>query len=272
MSDIFLAALVSGAFAGFAVDVSLYPIDTLKTRLQSPKGFLASGGFTGIYRGLGSVAIGSAPGAALFFTVYETSKFYTPDNSLGHMMSASFGEIAACLVRVPTENVKTRMQINSSNSSLSKTVKQILKGEGVRNMYNGFGITLMREIPFAFIQFPIYERMKLLVSTYQSEPASPIQSAICGSFGGAIAAAVTTPLDVVKTRLMVGEDIQGVKYTSVGDTVKRIVRDEGRMTLLNGIQPRIMWISIGGFVFFGAYEACKGIVGNVVGSRKREGI
>ena len=152
MSDIFLAALVSGAFAGFAVDVSLYPIDTLKTRLQSPKGFLASGGFTGIYRGLGSVAIGSAPGAALFFTVYETSKFYTPDNTLGHMMSASFGEIAACLVRVPTENVKTRMQINSSNSSLSKTVKQILKGEGVRNMYNGFGITLMREIPFAFIQ------------------------------------------------------------------------------------------------------------------------
>ncbi|GMH54280.1 hypothetical protein TL16_g01641 [Triparma laevis f. inornata] len=223
MSDIFLAALVSGAFAGFAVDVSLYPIDTLKTRLQSPKGFLASGGFTGIYRGLGSVAIGSAPGAALFLR-------------------------------------------------LSKTVKQILKGEGVRNMYNGFGITLMREIPFAFIQFPIYERMKLLVSTYQSEPASPIQSAICGSFGGAIAAAVTTPLDVVKTRLMVGEDIQGVKYTSVGDTVKRIVRDEGRMTLLNGIQPRIMWISIGGFVFFGAYEACKGIVGNVVGSRKREGI
>lgn len=46
----------------------------------------------------------------------------------------------------------------------------------------------------------------------------------------------------------------------------------GRMTLLNGIQPRIMWISIGGFVFFGAYEVCKGIVGNVVGSRKREEI
>ena len=40
-------------------------------------------------------------------------------------------------------------------------------------------------------------------------------------------------------------------------TFQRIVRDEGAATLLSGIQPRVMWIGIGGFVFFGAYEGAK---------------
>ena len=69
----FLTALVAGGMAGTSVDVALFPIDTIKTRLQSPKGFLAAGGFRGIYQGLGAAALGSAPGAALFFSVYEVS-------------------------------------------------------------------------------------------------------------------------------------------------------------------------------------------------------
>ena len=55
-------ALLSGAAAGVSVDVSLYPIDTLKTRLQSPQGFWKSGGFRGVYKGLSAAASGSAPG------------------------------------------------------------------------------------------------------------------------------------------------------------------------------------------------------------------
>jgi solute carrier family 25 S-adenosylmethionine transporter 26 len=69
----FLSALVAGGMAGTCVDVALFPIDTIKTRLQSPQGFLKAGGFTGVYQGLGAAAAGSAPGAALFFSVYEVS-------------------------------------------------------------------------------------------------------------------------------------------------------------------------------------------------------
>ncbi|EYC15357.1 hypothetical protein Y032_0037g3475 [Ancylostoma ceylanicum] len=64
--------LVCGAGAGLAVDLGLYPLDTIKTRLQSKQGFLAAGGFRNIYSGMGSVAIGSAPGAALFFLSYRS--------------------------------------------------------------------------------------------------------------------------------------------------------------------------------------------------------
>jgi len=54
-------AAAAGAFAGVSVDLSLFPIDTIKTRLQAPGGFRASGGWRGIYKGIGSVATGSAP-------------------------------------------------------------------------------------------------------------------------------------------------------------------------------------------------------------------
>jgi len=54
-------AAAAGAFAGVAVDVSLFPIDTLKTRIQAPGGFFANGGWRGIYKGIGSVSAGSAP-------------------------------------------------------------------------------------------------------------------------------------------------------------------------------------------------------------------
>lgn len=51
-----------------AVDASLFPLDTLKTRLQSPDGFVRSGGFRGVYSGLGTAVLGSAPTGKVFFS------------------------------------------------------------------------------------------------------------------------------------------------------------------------------------------------------------
>ena len=77
----------------------LFPLDTIKTRIQSQHGFLASGGFRGIYNGLPSTLVGSAPTAALFFTVYDAtkskldgeSKYLNP--TLNQILAANLGEI-----------------------------------------------------------------------------------------------------------------------------------------------------------------------------------
>jgi solute carrier family 25 S-adenosylmethionine transporter 26 len=93
----FLKSLICGGIAGTMVDVALFPLDTLKTRLQSSQGFLKSGGFRGVYKGLSITAIGSAPGAALFFSSYEKSKqqlsSHTKLSPVSiHMTAACIGE------------------------------------------------------------------------------------------------------------------------------------------------------------------------------------
>jgi len=278
----FFAAMIAGGLAGTSVDVALFPIDTIKTRLQSPQGFLAAGGFRGVYQGLGAAALGSAPGAALFFSFYEQLKpkvlriqqnMEIGNESTSHMIAASLGETAACLVRVPTEVVKAKMQTATVSGETKKiglvdTIKLVLNekhgGGPLRSitggLYRGYGITLMREIPFAIVQFPLYEKFKILVGDWQQSPSTPIQGAACGSVSGGIAAAVTTPLDVLKTRLMLGVDKSGIPYKNAMDVFQRTVAEEGMPALLSGIQPRIMWMSIGGFVFFGAYEGFRTIL------------
>lgn len=63
MSILFLLThCKAGGAAGTSVDLLFYPLDTVKTRLQSAQGFFNAGGFRGIYKGVGSVVIGSAPG------------------------------------------------------------------------------------------------------------------------------------------------------------------------------------------------------------------
>jgi solute carrier family 25 (mitochondrial S-adenosylmethionine transporter), member 26 len=178
-------------------------------------GFWKSGGFRGIYNGLSAAAVGSAPGAALFFVTYDTSKQWLEslDNTtlkaapaMTHMTAASIGEVMACLVRVPTEIVKQRMQAGQ-HGTLQETVSATLKRDGFTGFYKGFGTTLLREIPFAFIQFPIYEHLKTSLGNYYERDVRAHEAALCGSVGGAIAAAATTPLDVLKTRLMLNTQV-----------------------------------------------------------------
>jgi solute carrier family 25 S-adenosylmethionine transporter 26 len=253
----------AGALAGLSVDVALFPLDTIKTRLQSPQGFLKAGGFEGVYKGVTAAAGGSMPGAALFFCTYETTKpifeRLLNNGAQAQMVAASVAETMACLVRVPTEVVKQRMQTGMEKSAL-EAVPKIIKNEGIGGIYAGFGVTVMREIPFSAIQFPIYERLKDMWSDAQGHRVAPWQSAACGSFAGGVAAAVTTPLDVIKTRLMLGADSSGVAYQGAFDVYSKVVKNEGFGTLFSGIQPRVMWISIGGFVFFGAYEGAKSML------------
>ncbi|GAB7352427.1 hypothetical protein MBLNU459_g2846t1 [Dothideomycetes sp. NU459] len=256
----YLRSLLAGAVAGSTVDISLYPLDTLKTRLQSSSGFLAAGGFKGVYAGVGSAIVGSAPGAALFFVTYDGIKRAFGSSSASstgvHMLAASLGEVAACAVRVPTEVVKQRAQAKQYPSSLSalSSIVALRHSRGVgamfRELYRGWSITVMREVPFTVIQFPLWEGLKRWAAARDGRTtATAVESALFGSLSGAVAAAATTPLDVLKTRMMLAKEKE-----PVAGMVSRILREEGSGAFFKGVGPRTMWISIGGAVFLGSYQ------------------
>ncbi|KAG6856355.1 hypothetical protein H0H87_005342 [Tephrocybe sp. NHM501043] len=259
----FFQSLVAGGAAGTAVDLLFFPIDTIKTRLQAAQGFARAGGLKGIYKGVGSVVVGSAPGAAVFFSTYETMKKHSPLSQdmapLNHMLSASVGEVAACLIRVPTEVIKTRTQTMTygplGKSSLD-AAKQVLLNDGWSGFYRGFRSTIMREIPFTSLQFPMYELLKSQLSQkLDRKPLYAHEAAICGSIAGGTAAALTTPLDVLKTRVMLDlRDPSKEKLPSLRHRMKDIYVKEGIRALYAGVVPRTLWISAGGAVFLGVYE------------------
>ncbi|EGY17562.1 hypothetical protein VD0002_g6626 [Verticillium dahliae] len=285
MSTPFTTALLAGGLAGTTVDLSLFPLDTLKTRLQSRAGFFPSGGFTGIYRGVGSAIVGSSPGAAFFFCTYEAAKARLTDPArtgaggalpapAAHMVAASLGEVAACAVRVPTEVVKQRAQAGRHPSSASAlaSILALRADRGLvgvwRELYRGWGITVMREVPFTIIQFPLWERLKAWGRARKHRAAAAaaaaggnaddlavvadvgaVESALYGSAAGAVAAGLTTPLDVLKTRVMLSE-----QKVRVADVLRSVWREEGWRAFFAGTVPRITWISIGGAIFLGSYQ------------------
>ncbi|CAA7262782.1 unnamed protein product [Cyclocybe aegerita] len=184
-----------------------------------------------------------------------------------HMIAASVGEVAACLIRVPTEVIKTRMQTSSYGalgSSSYAAAKLVLTNDGLKGFYRGFGITVMREIPFTSLQFPLYELLKLKLSQRLGrKPLYAHEAAICGSIAGGVAAALTTPLDVLKTRVMLDlRDSSKEKLPPLAIQLKAIYVNEGAKALFAGIVPRTLWISAGGAVFLGVYEwAVHGLMG-----------
>jgi hypothetical protein len=141
--------LQASLIAGTTTDLIFYPLDTVKIRLQSKEGFLKNGGFRGVWKGVGSVIVGSGPGgespfhperklslcdltwssrlitAAAFFTTYEYLKRTLPQNidilqkspSSNHLVSSMGAEI----VGRPSQScsmslAKTSLLINRSLS------------------------------------------------------------------------------------------------------------------------------------------------------------
>ena len=253
----FALAVLAGGCASSAVDVAIFPLDTVKTRLQSPLGFHASGGYRGLFSGVTAAALGAAPGGALFFGSYEFSRAELmrrqPSSTPQWMTDATaacVGATASCLLRNPAIVVQQRMQVGQYNS-LRGAISGIVKEGGAVAFYSGLSISIAREIPFAFIQFPIYEALKRLWSGGANREISPSQGALCGSVAGSVAAAATTPLDLLKTRQMLGHAKHGLlRETS------EIIRAEGVGALFSGFVPRVGWMALGGYIFFGVYEQC----------------
>ncbi|KAJ6797862.1 S-adenosylmethionine carrier 1, chloroplastic/mitochondrial-like [Iris pallida] len=260
--------IIAGGTAGFVVEAALYPIDTIKTRLQARYSdqfrCAARGGskiqLKGLYAGLAGNLAGVLPASAIFVGIYEPSKQKLlkvfPENlsAIAHLTAGAIGGAAASLVRVPTEVVKQRMQTGQF-ASAPDAVRLIVAKEGFKGLYAGYSSFLLRDLPFDAIQFCIYEQLRIGYKIAAKRELNDPENAVIGAFAGAITGAITTPLDVLKTRLMVQGSAS--QYNGVISCAQTIIREEGPAALLKGIGPRVLWIGIGGSIFFGVLEKTK---------------
>jgi solute carrier family 25 S-adenosylmethionine transporter 26 len=228
--------MAAGATAGAAVETALYPLDTLKTRMQAARGSGVPMLWKGLYKGLAGNIFGVIPASAIFMGVYEPLKRYVGEQGgsplAAQFIAATAAGTAASLVRVPTEVVKQRMQMGEF-SSATGAVRAILAKEGLRRgLFAGYGSFLLRDLPFDAIEFIAYEQARSALKRALARDLNAPETSAVGALAGVATAIATTPLDVIKTRLMT-QGSSGV-YKGVIDCALRIAREEGPRAFFKG--------------------------------------
>ncbi|CAL9192778.1 unnamed protein product [Musa hybrid cultivar] len=215
--------MVAGSVAGLVEHTAMFPVDTLKTRMQagSPpcqplvglrqtlRAVVSAEGPLGLYRGVGAMGLGAGPAHAVYFSVYELSKESlsreNPNNPAVHAASGVLATIASDAVFTPMDTVKQRLQLKGSPyKGVVDCVSRVLTEEGIRAFYASYKTTVIMNAPYTAVHFATYEAAKRALMEISPESATDerlVVHATAGAAAGALAAAVTTPLDVVKTQL-----------------------------------------------------------------------
>lgn len=217
--------MIAGSIAGSIEHMAMFPVDTLKTRMQaitssaktssltlrqSLGSILKLEGPTGLYRGIAAMGLGAGPAHAVYFSVYESSKKFlssgNPNNSAAHAASGVVATVASDAVFTPMDVVKQRLQLKGSPyQGVWDCVKRVLFEEGIGAFYSSYRTTVVMNAPFTAIHFATYEAAKRGMTEVSPETGDGDETllvhATAGAAAGALAAVLTTPLDVVKTQL-----------------------------------------------------------------------
>lgn len=244
-----LQHLGGGGFAGAVGATVVYPLDTVKTRLQAQsedgkykdvgdcfRKLLLEEGLGSLYNGLIPQLLGIAPEKALKLTVnelvLEILEQHLPGARLWALefIAGGGGGLSQVLVTNPMEVVKLRLQIQTKVAS-PKGLWEMIQELGFRGLYNGSGITLARDVPSSAIFFACYA---LLTQLY------PDQRFWAGFLAAIPATVLVTPLDVIKTRLQMETPPGKEPYRNAYHCGRVLLQQEGLRGLFKGGLLRVL--------------------------------
>lgn len=117
----------------------------------------------------------------------------------------------------------------------------IVKNLGLVGLYRGAGACLLRDVPFSGIYFPTYNHLKRdFFGESQTKKLGILQLLAAGAIAGMPAAYLTTPCDVIKTRLQVEARKGETKYKNIRDCTYRIFHEEGMRAFFKGGPARVL--------------------------------
>ncbi|GJP47247.1 hypothetical protein CLOM_g6458 [Closterium sp. NIES-68] len=196
-------------------------------------------------------------------------------------VAAALGNITSSAILVPKEVIKQRMQAGASGSALH-VLQQTVALEGVAGLYSGYLAALLRNLPTNVLNFSTFEYLKMaILHVNHSTSLRPHESMAAGGIAGALSAALTTPLDVVKTRLMTQARVAvaaagttGAKaevaaraqaaaaytYKGVASTLKHIWVEEGLRGLTRGMTSRILYNAAFSAIGFLSFETARSVL------------
>uniref|UniRef100_A0A7M4FA86 Mitochondrial glutamate carrier 2 n=1 Tax=Crocodylus porosus TaxID=8502 RepID=A0A7M4FA86_CROPO len=128
--------------------------------------------------------------------------------------------------------------------SATQIAVELLRTQGVKGLYKGLGATLLRDIPFSIIYFPLFAHLNRVGQDTLEGRAPFHHSFLAGCVAGSVAAVSVNPCDVIKTRLQsLSKGTNEESYTGIADCARRIWLKEGPSAFLKGAGCRALVIA-----------------------------
>jgi solute carrier family 25 (mitochondrial aspartate/glutamate transporter), member 12/13 len=253
-------SILFGGTAGVIGQTTVFPMYSVKTRMHTAPGRYSSAfhciskvlqheGWRGLYRGMPPALLGVFPEKAIKLGVNDhlRERLAAPDGSLSigmSMMAGAGAGFSQVIATNPMEMVMITMQTRSLQGRKSKSMAKVIRGLGLAGLYRGTSATLARDVPFSVVFFSLRARLEEAMADKSGKtPMSRVF--VAGIVSGSTAAALSTPMDVVKTRLMAagGMADTGVPPARMLPMIQKIWVEEGARGFFNGAVPRMLIIS-----------------------------
>lgn len=165
-------------------------------------------GLRGLYRGLPPALVGVFPEKAIKLSMndYLSAVLSRPDGSISipmAMLAGGGAGFSQVVVTNPMELVMINMQNNAAKGAANHNMFRLARDLGLAGLYRGTQATLLRDIPFSMIFFSMntYLREHLRGEDGKLQMRNVF---LAGIASGSTAAFLSTPMDVIKTRLQAG--------------------------------------------------------------------
>uniref|UniRef100_A0AAX7TIZ6 Mitochondrial glutathione transporter SLC25A39 n=1 Tax=Astatotilapia calliptera TaxID=8154 RepID=A0AAX7TIZ6_ASTCA len=211
-------------------------------------------GLRSLWSGLPPTLVMAVPATVIYFTCYDQLRDFLTfgvglQGSHVPLVAGGLARLGAVTVISPLELVRTKMQSRQlSYSELRTCIRSAVAQNGLLSLWRGWGPTVLRDVPFSALYWFNYEMVKARLCEQSEVPQANFSiSFTAGAVSGAIAAILTLPFDVVKTR-------RQIETSSTWHIMKEIRAELGYRGLFAGFMPRVIKVAPACAVMISSYE------------------
>ncbi|XP_064078366.1 mitochondrial adenyl nucleotide antiporter SLC25A25-like isoform X2 [Macrobrachium nipponense] len=176
-----------------------------------------------------------------------------------HLVAGGFAGMVSRTCTAPLDRLKVFLQVHGGKQfqGLANCFRYMLKEGGVRSLWRGNGINVLKIAPESALKFAAYEQAKRMVLQFggsRERELTIYERFVAGSFAGGFSQTVIYPLEVLKTRLALRKTGQ---YKSIIDAAKKIHKHEGIRSFYRGYVPNLLGIIPYAGIDLAIYETLK---------------
>ena len=239
---------MSGGLAAAASVAVHQPLLLLKTHMQRPsftlRGFLRLSmkyPVKTLYGGLSQRMLVIMPEKAFKMQGYEWTRSLFEgrrDQSVWYQtvkwsVSGAVAGVCTAVFNSPSELVTIQATV------WRNSLREIVRVRGLRFLYTGWSGCVGREVVFGSIFFSTRHLIQRRFEASRGAEATKMERYWAGLISGTLASFMTTPFDVMKTRMQ-SINIMGGEKLSMGTVFLSLVRTEGARALWKGVVPRLL--------------------------------